>query len=241
MIDEFFKFFGIISLIFLLFKLKFPNIIKVMEKIEEIINGGCMGDSTKYEENAENDVENKRKHLISMITQDKTSVSLGKTPWTVDRLRLASNKKIETLYNISNKNMLVMNPKKDVISQLVAMKDFQKFQAEYKSNFLTSSSNISLPDMPVFEYSPVELILASIYFRSKNYLPYLSTFCQFFNALDWQIAAKISQKRELEKPEDLKENGYIINANFSERGEDGEINKNEAPGAGAGGTCSSCV
>ena len=110
-IDEFLKFLGIISLIFMLIKLKFPNIIKVMEKIDALING-YMVNQTKYEENVGNDVENKRKHLISIITRDKTSVSLGKTPWTVDRLRLASNKKIETLYNISNKNMLVTSPKR---------------------------------------------------------------------------------------------------------------------------------
>ena len=120
------------------------------------------------------------------------------------------------------------------MSQLVAMKDFQKFQAEYKSNFLTSS-NISLPDMPAFEYSPLELILASIYERSKNYLPYLSTFCQTFNALDWRIAAEISQKREQEKSEELMEYD-IINGRANERGEVNERaetnDKSEESGAG---------
>ena len=105
-------------------------------------------------------------------------------------------------------------------------KIFQSSKRNINLNFLTSSSNISLPDIPVFEYSPLELILASIYPRSKNYLPYISTFCQIFNALDWRIAAEISQKRELEKSEE----SDIINGNereVSERREDGEVDEGE--------------
>ena len=227
MIDEFLKIFGIIFIVFMLVKFKFPYIIKLMENIDKSIEN--------FMDNNESvgDVENKRKrtHLIHMIKQGETSVFPGKTKWTVVRLQKASNKRIETLYNNINVGKVegAGRVEKDIMSKLGAMEDFSKFQKEYKSNFLTSSSNISLPDIPVFEYSPLELVLASIYPRSSNFLPYVSTFCQIFNALDWRIAAEISRKRELEKSEE----NYIINGNereISERREDGEIDEGEKSG-----------
>ena len=193
-----------------------------MEKIDKSIEN--------FMDNNESvgDVENKRKRLISLIEQGETSVFPGKTKWTKIRLQKASDNRIETIYNNINVGKVegAGRVEKDIMSKLGAMEDFSKFQAGYKSNFLTSSSNISVPDIPVFEYSPLELVLASIYPRSKNVLPYVSTFCQIFNALDWRIAAEISQKRELEKSEE----SNIINGNereISERREDGKVDEGE--------------
>ena len=228
MIDEFLKFFGIIFVIFMLVKFKFPHIINVMVDIENFIENIPNNVSDQEEQ----DVENKRKRLISMLEQGKTSVFPGKTKWTVARLQKASNNRIETLYNnMSNKNIQVKSPKKDFFSKLFAMSDFPKFQAERESNFLTSS-NMSLPNLPAFEYFPTELLLASIYEKSTGYLPIISLLCQAFNALDWEIAAEICEKRqkEREQEEELKslEQHRLLKESNIINGENGEVNESEA-------------
>ena len=54
-----------------------------------------------------------------------------------------SDKRVKTLSkSITNKNIQIKSPKKDLMSQLVGKRDFQKFQAEKESNFLTSSNSL---------------------------------------------------------------------------------------------------
>ena len=68
MIDEFLKFLGIIFVIFMLVKFKFPNIIKLMENIDKSIEN--------FMDNNESvgDVENKRETFNFYDKQGKTSV-----------------------------------------------------------------------------------------------------------------------------------------------------------------------
>ena len=86
-------------LIFVIFY-RFRNIIKVMSDIDEIL---CVENNDNSEEVPDSD-NNKRDFLIQIINQGKANRLPGKTPWTVPRIRKASDSIIEKLHHEYHQN-----------------------------------------------------------------------------------------------------------------------------------------
>ena len=85
-------------MIFVIFY-RFRHIIKVMSDIDEIL---CVENDNNSEEVSVSD--NKRDFLINVINQGQANKLSGKTPWTVSRIRKASDLIIEKLHHEYHQN-----------------------------------------------------------------------------------------------------------------------------------------
>ena len=82
---------GIFALFF-----RFRRIIKAMTEIDEMIFTNC---SLEEETTQEEGDTSKREFLIAQVERGKADKLPGKTPWTVNRLRKATDQVIEKLYH----------------------------------------------------------------------------------------------------------------------------------------------
>ena len=155
---------------------------------------------------------NKREVLIKKV-QNGELISNSKTPWTEKRLKSASEKKINQLYdNLNNKSTIIQQ--EDVamnifLSKQTGVKDFQKMMDDINRNPLLRSNMTKIcGSLNAEGYTSMELFGAMMYSKFGMYLAPVSAFCTIFNHLDWEGFERISRERERFSPDDE------INDNF---------------------------
>ena len=149
---------------------------------------------------------NKREVLIKKV-QNGELISNSKTPWTEKRLKSASEKKINQLYNnLNNKSMNIQQAGVAMnifLSKKTGVKDFQKMMDDINKNPLLRSNMTKIcGSLNTGGYTSMELFGAMMYSKLGMYLAPVSAFCTIFNHLDWESFERISRERDDEINDD---------------------------------------
>ena len=177
---------GIFALIF-----RFHRTIKAMTELNEIF---FEGPAEKL---------SKRDFLMERIKNRESLSNSSKTPWTEKRLRNASEKKNNQLYddlNSTNNTDIEGGALNNILSKELGVKDFGKMIDEMNENPLLKSNIIKIcSNLNTSRHTSMELFGAMMYSKFGLYLAPVSGFCTIFNHLDWQGFEKISRERERER------------------------------------------
>ena len=160
---------------------------------------------------------NKREVLIKKV-QNGELISNSKTPWTEKRLKSASEKKINQLYdNLNDKSMNIQQAGVAMnifLSKKTGVKDFQKMMNDINRNPLLRSNMTKIcGSLNTGGYTSMELFGAMMYSKLGMYLAPVSAFCTIFNHLDWESFERISRERD----DEINDNSdFQVGGNFEE-------------------------
>ena len=143
---------------------------------------------------------NKRDALIKKAKNGEF-ISNSKTPWTEKRLKTASEKKINQLYdnlnNSTNNQDVAGIMLNNFLSKELEVKNFQKMMCDLNENPLLKSNITKIcGNLNTKGHTSMELFGAMMYSKFGMYLAPVSAICTIFSHLDWESFERISRERE---------------------------------------------
>ena len=170
---------------------KFSRIIKAVEQLDRLL------DVVDTPQEA-TEQSRKRDFLYHLVESGEGFKIPGKTPWTRERLKKASDKVIDKLYDQVSGEETKKN--KDLMSCVAGVDDVQAMMKDINSNYLikrraTEMMGKLTPTISLSTNTSMEVLGSHLYEKCGALLAPMSLVCTVFNHLDWKTFARIAEER----------------------------------------------